>query len=110
MRREWRDAINRPLLFTADIGVLLIALSLPIGVAIVAYVSSPARTVSAPRATVNAGVTLWVMMTVGMAAWGWQDSLSIRIIALDSIVNLVAMIVPASFAGDGTRRSPLTPP
>lgn len=101
MRREWRDAfaaIKRPLLFTADIWIFWIALTLPIGVAIVAYAANPTRSVSAPKATVYAGVTLWVVMTAGMATWSWQNSLSIRTIALDSLVNLVAMMVPALFA------------
>ena len=101
MRREWRDAfaaINRPLLFTADTWIFWIALTLPVGVAIVAYAANPLRSVSAPKATVYAGMTLWLVMTVGMATWSWQDSLSIRIIALDAIVNLVAVMVPAFFA------------
>ena len=101
MRREWREAfaaINRPLLFTVDIWIFWIALTLPIGVSIVAYAANRARSVSAPKATVHAGMTLWLVMTVGMAIWSWQNSLSIRIIALDSIVNLVAMMVPALFA------------
>jgi len=105
MRREWRNAfaaINRPLLFTADFWIFWIVLTLPIGVAIVAYAANPARSVSAPKATVHAGMTLWLVMTTGMATWSWQNSLSIRIIALDSIVNLVAMMVPAMFA----RRTP----
>lgn len=101
MRREWRDAfaaINRPLLFTADVWIFWIVLTLPVGVAIVAYAANPGRSVSGPKATVYAGITLWLVMTVGMAAWSWHNSLSIRIIALDSIVNLVAMMVPALFA------------
>ena len=102
IRREWREAfaaINRPLLFTADIWIFWIALTLPIGVAIAAYAGSLARSVSAPKATVYAGITLWLVMTVGMATWSWQNSLSIRIISLDAVVNLVAMMVPALFAG-----------
>jgi len=101
MRREWREAfaaINRPLLFTVDIWIFWIALTFPIGVAIAAYAANPARSVSALKATAYAGITLWLVMTVGMAAWSWQNSLSIRIIALDAVVNLVAMIVPALFA------------
>lgn len=78
--------------------VLWIALTLPIGMAVVAYAASPVRSASALRATVYTGITLWLVMTVGMAAWSSQDSLSIRIIALDSIVNLVAIVVPAMFA------------
>jgi hypothetical protein len=101
MRREWRDAfaaINRPLLFTAEFWIFWIALTLPIGAAIVAYAADPARYATAPKATVYAGMTLWLVMTIGMATWGWQYSLSLRIIALDSIVNLFAMMVPALFA------------
>ncbi len=105
MRREWRDAfavIKRPLLFTADIWVLWIALTLPIGVAIAAYAASPARS-SPPKAAVYAAITLWLLMTVGMAVWGRQDSLSTRIIVLDSIVNLIAMLA-ASLTGTWNHR------
>jgi hypothetical protein len=90
-------AIKRPLLFTADIWIFWIALTLPIGVAIEAHAANPVRSVSA-KATVYSGMTLWLVMTAGMATWSWQNSLSIRIIALDSIVNLVPMMVPALFA------------
>ena len=101
MRREWRDAFaatNRPLLFTGDIWIFWIALTLPMGVAVAAYAANPSRSVSAPKAAVYAGMTLWLIMTAGMATWSWQNSLSIRIIVLDSIVNLVAMMAPALFA------------
>ncbi len=106
MRREWRHAfaaIDRPLLWTADVWIVWIALTLPIGVAIVAYAANPARSVSAPKAAVYSGAALWLLMTLGMTTWGWQESLSIRIIALDSIVNLVAM-VSASLAGTWSHR------
>jgi len=101
MRSEWRDAfaaIKRPLLFTADFWIFWIVLTVPIGVAVMGYAANPARSVSATKSTVYAGMTLWLVMTVGMATWSWQNSLSIRIIALDSIVNLVALIAPAWFA------------
>jgi hypothetical protein len=58
MRREWRDAfaaINRPLLFTSDIWIFWMALTLPIGVAIVAYAANPARSVSAPSYRLRRG-------------------------------------------------------
>jgi hypothetical protein len=60
MRREWRDAfaaINRPFLFTADIWIFWIPLTLRIGVAVVAYAANPVRSVSAPKATVYAGTS-----------------------------------------------------
>ncbi len=106
MRREWRDAfaaIKRPLLFAADVWILWIALTLPIGAAIVAYAANPARSVSRPKAAIYAALPLWLLMTVGMAIWARQESLSIRIITLDSIVNLVAM-VPASLASTWSHR------
>jgi len=68
------------------------------GVAVAAYAANPSRSVSAPKAAVYAGMTLWLIMTAGMATWSWQNSLSIRIIVLDSIVNLVAIMAPALFA------------
>jgi hypothetical protein len=101
MRREWRDAfaaINRPFPFTADMWIFWIALTLPIGVAIVAYAANPLRSISPSKATVYAGMALWLVMTAATAIWFWQNSLSLHIIALDSIVNLVAMMVPALFA------------
>jgi hypothetical protein len=95
MRREWLDAfgaIKRPLLWTADFWILWIAITVPIGIALVAYAANPARSVSAPKAAVYAGMTLWLLMTLGMATWALQQSLSIRIIVLDSLVNLVALV------------------
>ncbi len=101
MRREWHNAfaaIKRPMLWTPDIWISWIAITLPIGVALVAYARNPARSMSRPKAAVYAAVPLWLLMTLGMAVWARQESLSIRIIALDSIVNLVAMVA-ASLAG-----------
>ena len=101
MRTEWLQAmaaLNRPLPWVFESWVLWLALSLPIGIPIMAYVASRARSAPAPRTALHASLALWVLMTMGMAGWGWQDSLSIRIIALDSIVNLVAMVA-ASLAG-----------
>lgn len=106
MRREWRDAfaaIQRPLLWTADVWIVWIALTLPIGMVIVAYAANPARAVSASKAAVYSGATLWLLMTVGMATWSWQESLSTRVIVLDSIVNLIAM-VSASLVGTWSHR------
>ncbi|MDP9268260.1 MAG: hypothetical protein M3P27_08045 [Acidobacteriota bacterium] len=87
--------------FTAEVWFVWVVLSLPIGVAIMAY--SAGRAHSAPKAAVYAAVALWALMTMGMAGWGWQESLSIRVIALDSIVNLVGMLA-ASLAGGWSQR------
>jgi hypothetical protein len=107
MREEWRLAfasIKRPLPFTADVWILWIALTVPIGVAIVAFAADPERSIPASKAIAYADATLWVLMTIGMAAWALQASLPIRIVALDSIVNLVALMVPALFIGAWTQR------
>src|SRR5437868_11184408 len=101
MRREWADAfaaIGRPLPWTADVWIGWAALTLPIGVAIVAYANQPKRSASCQKALISAALPLWLLMTLGMAIWSTQESLSVRIIALDSLVNLGAM-VSASFAG-----------
>lgn len=104
MRREWLDAvaaIRKPMPWTAEVWFLMVVLSLPIGVAIMAY--SAGRSRSAPKAAVYAAVALWLLMTMGMAGWGWQESLSMRVIALDSTVNLVGMVA-ASLAGGWSQR------
>ena len=95
MRQEWLHAfgaIKSPLLFTADVWILWITLTLPIGAAVVAYVASPARRGAARQSAVGAGMTLWLVMTLGMATWGRRSALPIRVISLDSIVNLIALV------------------
>jgi ABC-type dipeptide/oligopeptide/nickel transport system permease component len=99
MSKEWLDAmaaIRRPAPWTAEVWFLWVVLTLPIGVAIVAYAASRARSVS--KTAVSVSVAVWVLMTLGMAGWAWQASLSMRVIALDSTVNLVSMVA-ASLAG-----------
>ena len=104
MRREWLDAaaaIRRPLPWTAEVWFLWVVLTLPMGVAIMAYAAG--RAPSAPKAAVYAAVPLWLLMTLGMAIWGRQESLSMRVIAMDSTVNLVGMVA-ASLAGGWSQR------
>lgn len=101
MRREWLEAvtaIRRPLPWTAEVWFLMVLLSFPIGVAIMAHSASRARSAPAPKTALYASLSVWVLMTMGMAGWGWQESLSMRVIALDSAVNLVGMVA-ASLAG-----------
>lgn len=106
MRREWLDAvaaIKQPLPWTSDFWVVWATLNLPIGMAIMAYVGTRARSSSALRAAVYAGVAMWLLMTLWMAGWGWQQSLSLRVIVLDSAVNLVGLVA-ASLAGGWIQR------
>src|SRR5947209_4042071 len=94
MRREWGDAfavIHRPAPLTPDIWILWAVLTVPMGVAIVAYAATPI--LSAAAKTVYASVTLWLLMTAGMAIWGRRASLPSRVIALDVLVNLVVMLL-----------------
>ncbi len=109
MRREWLDAmaaIKQPLPWTPQFWVVWLVLTLPIGVATMAYVASRARSAPVPKAALAAGLAVWVLMTMGMAGWGWQESLSIRVIAIDSTVNLVG-VVAASLAGEWSQRARL---
>lgn len=106
MRREWLDAvaaIKRPLPWTPDFWVVWATVNVPIGVAIMAYVASRTRSASAPKTAVYAGVAMWLLMTVWMAGWGWQQSLSFRLIVLDSTVNFVGLAA-ASLAGGWSQR------
>ena len=107
MRREWLDAmatIKQPLPWTPTFWVVWVALTLPIGVAAMAYVAGKAHSTRVSNAALAASLTVWVLMTMGMAGWGWQESLSVRIIAMDSTVNLVGVVV-ASLAGDWSQRA-----
>lgn len=93
MRREWLDAtaaLSKSMPWT-EIWAVSVALTLPLGVATVAYVAGRARTGPAPRAALSASLALWVPMTMGMSGWGWYESLSLRMILLDSTVNLLAI-------------------
>src|SRR5437868_14983802 len=72
MRNEWLGAmaaINRPLPFTADIWIFWIALTLPIGIAIMAYAAGPAQSGHTAKAALYPSAALWLLMTLGMAGW-----------------------------------------
>jgi hypothetical protein len=100
MRREWLDAvaaINQGLPWTPDVLALWGALSLPFGVATMAYATSQPRDRRA-KTSVQGSVALWFVMTLGMTGWAVTKPLPIRLIAFDSAVNLVAIVV-ASLAG-----------
>ena len=107
MRREWLDAmaaIKQPLPWTPEVWVVWLALTLPIGVATMAYVLRHGRSTVVLRDALAASLAVWVLMTMGLAGWGWQESLSFRIIAMDSTVNLVC-VVAASLAGGLSQRA-----
>jgi hypothetical protein len=66
------------------------------GVAIMAYAADRPR--ARHLAAVSATAAVWLLLTVTLGGYALSQSLSIRVIALDSSVNLVALVT-ASLAG-----------
>jgi hypothetical protein len=100
MRQEWADAfarIGRPLAWTKEVWGLWIIFALPIGIAVTAYARE--RPFRALKASVHAALTAWIPLTAGTAVWCRLVSLEPRIIALDSSVNLVAMLTGSLVIG-----------
>lgn len=98
MHREWAGAaaaIGQPLPWTAEVWLVWVTFTVPLGVAIMSYAAS--REVI-PRNAVLASMAVWLPLAVGMTAWGVRESFTTRVLALDSLVSLVAMIA-ASLAG-----------
>lgn len=107
MRREWLDAsatIGEPMPWTLGFWVVWVPLTLPFGMAITAYITSRGQSASAPKAAVAASLVLWMAGTVGMTVWGRLESFDASIIALDSAVNLLA-VVAASLAVERSQRA-----
>src|SRR2546427_4244821 len=104
MRKEWEDAvaaIGRTSPWTAEVWFLWVVLTVPMGVAIMAYASSRARSIY--TAAVSAAAAVWLLLTLPMGAYSLSQSLSLRVIVWDSFVNLVGMLA-ASLAGAWSQR------
>ena len=100
MRAAWFGALasgNREMPW-AEVWTVWAVLNLPLGVATVAYLGRRGPAASGRKTIVAAVLVLWVPMTIGMMTWAWYESLSQRVIAIDSAVNLAALAV-ASLAG-----------
>jgi hypothetical protein len=98
MRTEWLEAvaaIGEPLPWTPAVWLIWALLSLLIALAIMTHAAGQVR---ARKAAVTAACAGWLLLTMGMAWWSVQQSLSLRVIALDSTVNLVGMVA-GSLAG-----------
>ena len=101
MDRVWDDsvaALGRPSPWTAPVWFLWVVLTVPMGVAIMAYATSGAPARSARTAALSASAAVWLLITVGMGAHSLSQGLPVRVIALDASVNLAGMLV-ASLAG-----------
>ena len=101
MRREWTDAtvsVGRSFPWTPQFWAVWLPMTLPIGIAIMAYVADREQQMARTKRALAATLVLWVTGTVGMAIFAWQESVSQRVILLDSIVNLLAIAL-ASIIG-----------
>ena len=106
MRDEWTEtmsSVGRESPWVAEVWFLWATLTLPVGVAVMAYAAGQLRAPSKPA--LYAAVGLWLPMALAMGVWAWQESLPMRVIAWDSAVNLVGMVA-ASLAGGWSLREP----
>jgi len=104
MRQQWEEgvaAIGRPSPWTAEVWFVWVVLTVPLGVAIMAYAAS--RVGSTYRGAVWAAAAVWLVLTLAMGGYSVSQALSIRVIAWDSGVNLVGMVA-ASLAGAWSQR------
>ena len=104
MRNEWMDAmstVGRQSPWVAEVWFLWATLTVPIGVACMAYAAGHPDARS--KTAVYAALGLWLPMALAMGVWAWQESLPMRVIASDSAVNLVGMVA-ASLAGGWSLR------
>jgi hypothetical protein len=102
MRREWTTAaaaIGKPMPWTPGVWTAAIVMSLFLGVATMAYATSQPRA-QRKNAAAFGGVGMWILFSLGMAGWAIPESYSLRVVSLDSAVNLAAILV-ASLAGVG---------
>lgn len=105
MRREWLDAsaaAGQGFPWTAEVWLVWLALTLPFGAALVIYIAGPSA--GATKRAIGGTVAVWSLMTAGMVVWGLSESLSVRILTLDSLVNLAALLA-GSFAGARVMRA-----
>jgi hypothetical protein len=95
MSREWQTAfaaVGRPLAWTGEVWFAWVVITVPLGLALMAHViGSPRRFLSAVRGA----AALFVVFSVGMTIWGVHESLSLRVLALDAMVNALAMPIAA---------------
>jgi hypothetical protein len=111
MHREWlaaTAAINRTFPWN-EIWIIWGVFTLPLGIVAMAYIAKRAPLRPRASASIAVAFAIWLPLTVGMVASGWQSGVSFRTTALDSTVNLVALLL-ASLAGGwsqsfGRRRS-----
>ena len=107
MRSEWVEAmstVGRESPWVAEVWFLWASLTVAIGVAIMAYAAGHPS--AAPKMAVYAALGLWLPMALAMGLWAWQESLPMRVIAADSVVNLAGMVAASLAGGWSVRPEP----
>ena len=95
MRNEWLGAgAGARSLPWSLVWMVWVSLSLGLGIGCSAYIRGRRW-----HAALAAGVAVWIPLTIGMGAWRAQTSFSLRVVVLDSVVNLVALVGAGLMAG-----------
>lgn len=95
MRREWLEAVvalGKPLPWTGEVWFIWVTFTVPLGIAVIAHAASGGA--SRRKATIGS-IVVWLPFVVGMLVWGSQESFSTRVLVLDAVVNLFALVVAA---------------
>jgi hypothetical protein len=95
MRNEWLGAgAGARSLPWSVVWMVWVSLSLGLGIGCSAYIRGRRW-----QAALAAGLAVWIPLTIGMGAWRAQTSFSLRVVVLDSVVNLVALVGAGLMAG-----------
>jgi hypothetical protein len=100
MHREWLDAANalhRRMPWTAEVWFAWVTITLVIGVLVAAYAKGQERHPS--LSALYASLSIWIVMTAGFCFWWWEQGFSVRVLVLDSAVNLAGMAMASLVAG-----------
>jgi hypothetical protein len=101
MRREWQTAfaaVGQPLAWTPEVWAVWIAMTLPLGVALAVHADHSTRKL---QASMKGAMAMLALFALGMTAWGLTESLPGRVLALDALVNAVAIPVASLAAVAG---------
>jgi hypothetical protein len=104
MRREWTEAATasgQVMPWTPQFWFVWIPMTLPFGLAVAAYLMSRPAHDHVHRRAMAASLVIWIPGTIGMA-FGMPRALGI--ILLDSLVNLVALLIASLVVAQGATR------
>ncbi len=90
MRAEWNAAfaaIKHRNLWTTEFWMIWIAITLPLAIAIAAYLAGN------PGRMLAVSIAIWLLLAGGTTIWGRGEGLSWRVLTLDAMVNLVGVWV-----------------